>query len=143
MANYTDVYLAPGFVTATSAVPDWDNSISYGTDELVADGYSGIQYRAVGAHTSPATGNLTDDLGNWEVIGSASGGVVVEEWTDEVAAISDFTSLGTVTLSGASYLRHRREGDSLRIQAHYQFSGSGTGGTIYWNFGIKRHFLWD
>ena len=69
-------------VATSPGVSDWAQSTSYGLSTIVVDGDTNIQYRATSAHTSPGTGNLLDDAANWEIIGSASSGVILQGLAD-------------------------------------------------------------
>jgi len=117
-------------VTASAAANNWANSTAYGLNQLVVDGNSGLQYRAANAHTSPASGNLTDDLANWSVIGSASNGVIVSEWSDP----EDYEFIaGEIANPGWGTprfreVRWRRVGENAEIKFDFAQTSSGSNG---------------
>ena len=51
-----------------NTLSDWAISTYYKTDNIVIDSASGLMYRSLSEHTSPATGDLLDDNANWEQV---------------------------------------------------------------------------
>ena len=97
--------------TAASAAPDWLTATPYGLNEIVVDPNSGITYRANVGHTSTGT-NLTDDVSKYDIIGSASNGVIITEWASYTPT-SPNSSLGTL---GTSEMEFRRVGSNLELR---------------------------
>lgn len=84
-------------------------------------------------YVSGATSNIQTQLA---ALQNSTGTFSISEWQDETPAITDFSNTTGLSLSGSdSYLRWRREGDSIRVSAEYFFSGTGTdSGSFVFNF---------
>ena len=103
--------------TAASAAPDWLTATPYGLNEIVVDPNSGITYRANVGHTSTGT-NLTDDVSKYDIIGSASNGVIVTDWQSFSPTLS-----GNFAATEEIYI-YRRVGSTAEIRFSFKTGGS-------------------
>jgi len=104
-------------VTAASAAPDWLTATNYGVNEIVVDPNSGITYRSNQAHLSTGT-NLTDDAAKYDVIGSASNGVIVTDWQSFSPTLSaNFAATEEIYI-------YRRVGSTAEIRFSFKTGGS-------------------
>ena len=97
--------------TAASAAPDWLTATPYGLNEIVVDPNSGITYRANVGHTSTGT-NLTDDVSKYDIIGSASNGVIVTGPTNISLGYQGFQGGGGGFFEEVQY---ERIGSSVKV----------------------------